>query len=111
MNWIAIVSASIFVVLGIMIFFYFGVAELKWYGFLFGTILFFVGGTGLGVFTQNCAYYLPAEPLAYNQTQTIFTTNKGTYTVNGLYPDGTYMLTVDGDNVLVVWQAVDGVEG
>lgn len=57
--------------------------------------------------------YLPAEPLAYNQTQTqtVFTTDKGTYIANGLYPDGTYLLTVDGKDVLVVWQAVDGEVG
>ncbi len=55
--------------------------------------------------------YIPAEPLAYNQTQTVFTTDKGTYIVNGLYPDGTYLLTVDGKDVLVVWQVVDGEVG
>lgn len=54
--------------------------------------------------------YIPAEPLAYNQTQTVFTTDEGTYLANGLYPDGTYLLTVDGKDVLVVWQAVDGEE-
>lgn len=55
--------------------------------------------------------YIPAEPLAYNQTQTVFTTDRGTYTADGLYPDGTYLLTVDGNDVLVVWQAVDGEVG
>lgn len=56
--------------------------------------------------------YIPAEPLAYNQTQTVFTTDRGTYTADGLYPDGTYLLTVDGkEDVLVVWQAVDGEVG
>ena len=55
--------------------------------------------------------YLPAEPLAHNQTQTVFTTDKGTYIAEGLYPDGTYLLTVDGKDVLVVWQAVDGEVG
>lgn len=55
--------------------------------------------------------YIPAEPLAHNQTQTIFTTDKGTYPANGLCPDGTYLLTVDGKDVLVVWQAVDGEVG
>lgn len=55
--------------------------------------------------------YIPAEPLAYNQTQTVFTTDEGTYLADGLYPDGTYLLTVDGKDVLVVWQAVDGEVG
>lgn len=55
--------------------------------------------------------YIPAEPFAHNQTQTVFTTDKGTYIADGLYPDGTYLLTVDGKDVLVVWQAVDGEVG
>ena len=55
--------------------------------------------------------YIPAEPLAHNQTQTVFITDEGTYIADGLYPDGTYLLTVDGKDVLVVWQAVDGEVG
>nr|DAH17042.1 MAG TPA: hypothetical protein [Caudoviricetes sp.] len=55
--------------------------------------------------------YIPVEPLAYNQTQTVFTTDEGTYIADGLYPDGTYLLTVDGKDVVVVWQAVDGEVG
>lgn len=55
--------------------------------------------------------YIPAEPLAYNQTQTVFTTDRGTYTADGLYPDGAYLLTVNDKDVLVVWQAVDGEVG
>lgn len=55
--------------------------------------------------------YIPAEPLAHNQTQTVFTTDEGTYLADGLYPDGTYLLTVDDKDVLVVWQAVDGEVG
>lgn len=58
--------------------------------------------------TNDC---ISAEPLAHNQTQTVFTTDKGTYTADGLYPDGAYLLTVDGKDVLVVWQAVDGDMG
>lgn len=53
---------------------------------------------------SNNSQYIPAEPLARNQTQTVFTTDKGTYLADGLYPDGTYLLTVDGENVLAVWQ-------
>lgn len=55
--------------------------------------------------------YIPAEPVAHNQTQTVFTTDEGTYLADGLYPDGAYLLTVDGKDVLVVWQAVDGEVG
>lgn len=112
MNIIAIICAAIIAILGIVIFVNFGLVEMEWYGFLFGALLLFVGGAGLRVLTENfvdnLTYYLPAEPLAHNQTQTVFTTDKGTYIANGLYPDGTYLLTVDGKDVLVVWQAVDG---
>ena len=57
--------------------------------------------------TIDCVH---AEPLAYNQTQTVSTTDESAYLANGLYPDGTYLLTVDGKDVLVVRQAVDGEE-
>lgn len=74
---------------------------------LFGAL----GVCGLNDATKDESNYIQAEPLAYNQTQTVFTTDKGTYLTDGLYPDGTYLLTVDGEDVLVVWQAVDGEVG
>lgn len=81
-------------------------------GFIAGGLAFIAIGFAavIMMFCDNNQYIL-AEPLAYNQTQTIFTTGEDTYTVDGLYPDGTYMLTVDGDDVLVVWQVVDGEVG
>lgn len=82
---------------------------------LFGVMLSSFGVIGLLGFRElidnNNSQYIPAEPLAHNQTQTVFTTDEGTYIANGLYPDGTYLLTVDGKDVLVVWQAVDGEVG
>ncbi len=72
-------------------------------------VIVFVGVNGLIAF--NAMTYVPAEPLAHNQTQTVFTTDRGTYTVDGLYPDSTYLLSVDGKDVLVVWQTVDGENG
>lgn len=84
---------------------------------IFSTILLSLGilsGIELKDFSYNNSYdteYIPAEPLAYNQTQTVFTADEGTYLVDGLYPDGTYLLTVDGKDVLVIWQAVDGEVG
>lgn len=83
--------------------------------FLFGLILTIfgvIGFLGLDELVNNDnSQYIPAEPLAHNQTQTVFTTDEGTYLADGLYPDGTYLLTVDGKDVLVVWQAVDGEVG
>lgn len=83
--------------------------------FLFGLILLIfsvIGFLGLDeLVNSDNSQYIPAEPLAHNQTQTVFTTDEGTYIADGLYPDGTYLLTVDGKNVLVVWQAVDGEVG
>lgn len=77
-------------------------------------IVAIIGGFELKTSRLNNSYdteYIPAEPLAYNQNQTVFTTDEGTYIADGLYPDGTYLLTVDGKDVLVVWQAVDGEVG
>lgn len=83
--------------------------------FLFGfilTIFGVIGFLGLDELVNNDnSQYIPAQPLAHNQTQTVFATDEGTYLANGLYPDGTYLLTVDGKDVLVVWQAVDGEIG
>lgn len=47
--------------------------------------------------------YIPAEPLAHNQTQTVFTTDEDIFLVDGLYPEGTYLLTIDGNEILAVW--------
>ena len=82
----------------------------NWIGTVIGFITFIFGISTL-VFLEDgysSIAYVPAETLAHNQTQTVFTTDRGTYTVDGLYPDGTYLLNVDGKNVLVVWQIVDG---
>lgn len=84
--------------------------------FLSGICLAFYGAllTLFGllyIFNPTTTYYLEAEPLARNQTQTVFTTDRGTYTADGLYPDGTYLLTVNDKDVFVVWQAVDGEVG
>lgn len=75
------------------------------------SILGIMGESNLQELIDNNAQYIPAKPLAYNQTQTVFTTDKDTYLADGLYPDGAYLLTVDGKDVLVVWQAVDGEVG
>lgn len=83
--------------------------------FIFGLVLSILGVIGFLGFEElvnnDNSQYIPAETLAHNQTQTVFTTDRGTYTTDGLYPDGTYLLTVDGKDVLVVWQAVDGEVG
>jgi hypothetical protein len=89
------------------------IEEKEWLFTLIGVVITFVGVNGL-ITCDNVEYnttYVPAEPVAHNQTQTVFTTDEGTYLADGLYPDGTYLLTVDGKDVLVVWQAVDGEVG
>ena len=91
------------------------VEDKEFVTFLFGLILAIFGVMGFLGFEElignNNSQYIPAEPLTHNQTQTVFTTDEGTYLADGLYPDGTYLLTVDGKDVLVVWQAVDGEVG
>lgn len=100
-----------FIVLGIIIMVYSAIDE-EITVTLFGLIVSSFGVVGL-LGLKELAYsdnsqYIPVETLAHNQTQTVFATDEGTYLVDGLYPDGTYLLTVDGKDVLVVWQAVDG---
>lgn len=89
------------------------IEEKEWLFMLIGVVITFVGVNGFIArdSVERNTNYIPAEPLAYNQTQTVFTTDEGTYIANGLYPDGTYLLTVDGEDILIVWQAVDGEVG
>lgn len=103
-----------FIVLGIIIMVYSAIDE-EITVTLFGLIVSSFGVVGL-LGLKELAYsdnsqYVPAEPLAYNQTQTVFTTDEGIYLADGLYPDGTYLLTIDSKDILVVWQAVDGEVG
>lgn len=89
-----------------------GACDASWRTFFSGLMGLIIGLIASFVpIRETTAEYIPAEPLAHNQTQTVFTTDKSTYIANGLYPDGTYLLTVDGKDVLVVWQAVDGEVG
>lgn len=90
-----------------------GFFERDWLTVLFGIIFLIAGLTAsLKLFADTKKEnYIGAEPFACNQTQTVFTTDEGTYLADGLYPDGAYLLTVDGKDVLVVWQAVDGEVG
>ena len=58
---------------------------------------------------MNLYWYLNIIRVHAYLTIALFNTGKEiTYTIDGFYPDGTYLLTVDGKDVLVVWQAVDG---
>ena len=89
-----------------------GFHEKKWTKILIGIIYSVIATIALVLFfITKLENHIPAEPLAHNQTQTVFTTDEGTYLAKGLYPDGTYLLTVNGKDVLVVWQAVDGEVG
>ena len=62
----------------------------------------------------STTYYLEAEPLAYNYEAnlTYFTSTEGQFKAEGIYPENTYLLTMDNngtsdkkdDIVLVVWE-------
>lgn len=106
----AIICTAFCVVISIGVFIV-GAMEKEWSCILIGSITLIISVSGLFACSNiehNTTIYIPAEPIAYNQTQTVFTTDEGTYIADGLYPNGTYLLTVDGKDVLVVWQAVDG---
>ena len=94
--------------------------------FLCGTCLECIGVimTLFGVFgTTNpiTTYYLEAEPLAYNYEAnlTYFTSAEGQFKAEGIYPENTYLLTMNNngtsdkkdDIVLVVWEPSEGEVG
>ena len=66
-------------------------------------------------------YYLEAEPLAYNYETnlTYFTSAEGQFKAEGIYPENTYLLTMDSnrtsdkvdDTVLVIWEPSKGEVG
>ena len=66
-------------------------------------------------------YYLEAEPLAYNYEAnlTYFTSAEGQFKAEGIYPENTYLLTMDNngtsdkedDIVLVIWEPSKGEVG
>ena len=73
------------------------------------------------IINPTTTYYLEAEPLAYNYEAnlTYFTSTEGQYTAKGIYPENTYLLTMDNngtsdkedDIVLVVWEPSKGEVG
>ena len=70
---------------------------------------------------NNTTYYLEAEPLAYNYEAnlTYFTSTEGQFKAEGIYPENTYLLTMDNngtsdkvdDIVLVIWEPSKGEVG
>lgn len=94
-----------------------GYADDKWSDILLGAIIIAISIVSLIYMVVKDdyildTYYLPAEPLAYNTTQTVFITDQGTYTVDGIYSNNKYLLALDTNNtkntsddiVLVVWE-------
>ena len=90
-------------------------ACLAWIGLIF---VFF----GIWCIVINdTTYYLEAEPLAYNYEAnlTYFTSAEGQFKAEGIYPENTYLLTMDNngtsdkedDIVLVVWEPSEGEIG
>ena len=74
-----------------------------------------------GTTNPTTTYYLEAEPLAYNYEAnlTYFTSAEGQFKAEGIYPENTYLLTIDNngtsdkedDIVLVVWEPSKGEVG
>ena len=94
--------------------------------FLCGMCLTSIGAliTLFGIFiTANptTTYYLEAEPLAYNYETnlTYFASAEGQFKTEGIYPENTYLLTMDNngtsdkedDIVLVIWEPSKGEVG
>ena len=76
---------------------------------------------GFAISNPTATYYLEAEPLAYNYEAnlTYFTSTEGQFKAEGIYPENTYLLTMDNngtrdkkdDIVLVVWEPSEGEVG
>ena len=94
--------------------------------FLCGMCLGYIGAVMalFGLFDMTnptTTYYLEAEPLAYNYKAnlTYFTSTEGQFKAEGIYPENTYLLTMDNnrtsdkvdDIVLVVWEPSKGEVG
>lgn len=83
----------------------------------FGAFMVYTGFILMGTTT----YYLEAEPLAYNYEAnfTYFTSTEGQFKAEGIYPENTYLLTMDNngtsdkkdDTVLIVWEPSEGEVG
>ena len=90
-------------------------ACLAWVGAMFA----FFGLWCISI--PTITYYLEAEPLAYNYEAnlTYFTSTEGQFKAEGIYPENTYLLTMDNngtsdkedDIVLVVWEPSKGEVG
>ena len=92
--------------------------------FLCSTIVICFGAftvyTGF-ILMETTTYYLEAEPLAYNYEAnlTYFTSAEGQFKAEGIYPENTYLLTMDNngtsdkedDIVLVIWEPSKGEVG
>ena len=94
--------------------------------FLCGLCLTIVGALialfgGFTISNPVTTHYLEAEPLAYNYEANItyFTSAEGQFKAEGIYPENTYLLTMDNnetsdkedDIVLVVWEPSEGEVG
>ena len=83
----------------------------------FGAVMVFFGFCLM----ETTTYYLEAEPLAYNYEAnfTYFTSTEGQFKAEGIYPENTYLLTMDNngtsdkedDIVLVIWEPSKGEVG
>ena len=119
---VCIIIGVIFVVLGIWV-----AAYADYFSHFLCGMCLICCGTLLTFFNIWCitnptaTYYLEAEPLAYNYEANItyFTSAEGQYTAEGIYPENTYLLTMDNkgsndkedDIVLVVWEPREGEVG
>ena len=119
---IFIIIGVIFVVLG----FWAGWNSKYFRHLLCGACLAWIGLTfvffGIWCIVVNdTTYYFEAEPLAYNYEAnfTYFTSTEGQFKAEGIYPENTYLLTMDSnrtsdkkdDIVLVVWEPSKGEVG
>ena len=119
-----IIFCIIFGVLSVILGFWVGAHADKISRLLCGVITAWFG-VAMMIFgfqlVSNTTYYLEAEPLAYNYEAnlTYFTSAEGQFKAEGIYPENTYLLTMDNnrtsnkedDIVLVIWEPSKGEVG
>lgn len=87
-----------------------GIGDNSFYKLVIFTLIFCVGGVICALSCDTIVdnvEIIEAEPVSYSNTQTFFEDSDGNILrVDGNFPSGEYLLTVDGNEVLAVWQNI-----
>lgn len=87
-----------------------GIGDNSFYKLVIFTLIFCVGSVICALSCDTIVdnvEIIEAEPVGYSSAQTFFEDNQGNILrVDGNFPGGEYLLTVENDEVLAVWQNI-----